>query len=506
MALPAVQIVFPRVKMPVPPAKSHSLRPSPIPYGREACFAGRPANFGDQDAFAVGGRASPPDQDAVSGGGLASALPIRFSSLGIGWTEARMGGSLTFISPAKTKTSAIMNTHSSRFFALLRHCSFALLAGAAMWPDLARAEVINFNSVTNGIWYGPVYFRDPPQLSDVYIAGPYLQPRLTAPNPANGTTALKLTAAPAGSYIVLSVGYHAPFALDGLDIVSISGTLIISDAGRGAYYTNNGTGRITLGSAFQDVTYVDLFVNGEVVIDNLNYTVLHHEPTAGIRVLNEMNRTPILPDHVPNHLGMEAAYKFPGYKQFMHYILAPSTNPVPFVVDGSLSISPDGEPLTYDWNYYLGGDDGDWYSLLGGAEFISPYFTNQPPYLNNSTSRQMVLRVRNDYYQDVVWFGVKVLTPELATTTLWGWLSDHFDRTRGPVRRRLIPTLRIAEEQFHNGETVAALDNLRRFNHQVRLIFRYAPEMRHTLLDFSRQIIDVVSAGATADAPGSTVK
>jgi hypothetical protein len=370
-----------------------------------------------------------------------------------------------------------------------------LLAAAACLANVTRAEVINFNSVTNGIWYGPVYYREPYQLSDVYFAGPYLQPRLTARNPANGTTALKLPAAAAGTYIMLSIGYHAPFAFNSLDIVSLSGTLIVSDALSGAYYTNNGTtGRITLGSAFDNVTYVDFFVNGEVVIDNLNYTVLHHRPVAAIRVLNELKPSIIFPDDMPGHLDNDSSYSdFPGYKRFRHIVLTTTTNPVPFVVDASAS-DGHGEPLTYDWSYYLGGDDGDWYPLFGGAAFTSPCFTNQPPYLNNSTSRQMILHVKNAYFEDWLWFGVRVWTVEQATGVLLEWLDDHYDRARGPVQRRLLPTLREAQTQLHNGEMEAAVASLQKAKNQARFIFRYNPLVRRAVLDFSQQIIDVVSA------------
>jgi hypothetical protein len=395
-----------------------------------------------------------------------------------------------------------MNAFIARSASKLRIGFLALLVAAACLAQTARAEVLNFNNVTNGTWYGPVYFREPYELSDVYFAGPYLQPRLTARNPADGTTALRLTGAPAGNYIMLSLGYHAPFAFNSLDIASINGTLIISDAASGAYYTNNSTpGHITLGSAFNEVGYVDFFVNGEVVIDNLEFTVLHHIPVAGIRVLNELKPSIIFPDSVPSHLDNDASYSdFPGYKRFRHVVLTASTNPVPFVVDASIS-NGRGEPLTYDWSYYLGGDDGDSYPLFGGAASPSPYFTNQPPYLNNSTSAQMILHVKNAYYEDWVWFGVRVLTVEQATGALLEWLDDHYDRTRGPVQRRLIPKLREAQAHFQNGETEAAVASLKTFRNQVRLIFRYNPQLRRTLLDFSQQIIDVVSGAATTDAP-----
>lgn len=389
---------------------------------------------------------------------------------------------------------SIVNTLPTR---KLQAWSLALLAASAFLPSTARADVITFNNVTNGVWNAPVYMREPYELSDVYFAGPYLQPKLTARNPANGTTALKLTGAPSGSYVLLSVGYYAPFTFNSLDVVSISGTLIISDAAHGAYYTNNGTtGRITLGSAFHGVQYVDLFINGEVVIDNIHYTVLHHKPVAAIRVLNEIRPTRLLDDDVPSHLDDdEKFWIYPGFKRFTHYILAPSTNPVPFVVDGSASISPDGEPLAYDWSYYVGGDDGDWYPLRDGAASASPCFTNQSPYLGNGSAHEMILHVKGAYHEDLVWFGVRVFTPEQATTVIWDWLANHFDRARGPVRRRLVPTLREAEAQFRDGQTEAALATLKTFQRQTKLTFRYAPGLKHTLLDFSQQIIDVVSAG-----------
>lgn len=237
-----------------------------------------------------------------------------------------------------------------------------------------------------------------------------------------------------------------------------------------------------------------MVIDGRVVLDNIEFTPLEHHPVARLRVLNEFTLPPL--DHTGrtllskpplSHLN-PVRYQYPGFKSYWHFILTAETNPVAFVVDMSRSTDADGDLLTFQWSYYVGGDEGDFYPLAGGVASQSPFFTNQPPFLNNSTSRQLYVQVQDDYVSSAIWFGVRVITPQDAMSRMWDWLDNEVGHPRRIIERHFIPTLQRAEADFAAGRTEAARRGLQKFQSQVKGVFRKVDPVRaQTLLVFSQR-------------------
>lgn len=209
-------------------------------------------------------------------------------------------------------------------------------------------------------------------------------------------------------------------------------------------------------------------------------------PVVRVRVLDEFT-LPILHRTPPSHLD-DFQYLFPGYSNYWHYVLVPGTNVTPFVVDVSGTTDPDSNPLSYSWSYYIGNDEGDRYPLTSSGGPSSPYFTNHPPYFNSS---KMIVEVTDGATTKLVWFGVQVVTPQALTDTMWDWLQERYDNRRGPVRRRLIPTLQNVSAKFAAGDTAAAREELRRFQRQVRSYGHYhQPAVTQLMLQYSQFLLD----------------
>ena len=212
-------------------------------------------------------------------------------------------------------------------------------------------------------------------------------------------------------------------------------------------------------------------------------------PTAMCRVLNELD-LPSFDAHDrslfrssrPSHLDDEP------YQT--HFVLAPNTNPYPFVLDASSSLPADD--MTFEWDYFVGNDsDGD-FILLGGPS-ATPFYTNQAPFLNSSAATELIVTVRNTSGFDALWFGVVVLTPQRATDAMAEWLDDHFDRRHGRVQRRLLPLLREASARFANGETEAGKEALRVFERRLKVTQPIGHSHARYFRALSQKIIDTAA-------------
>jgi len=211
------------------------------------------------------------------------------------------------------------------------------------------------------------------------------------------------------------------------------------------------------------------FFSGAAFVPTANAQGTITFPRASVRVLNELDRPLfrrrgdfLFHETPPPHLDAGARDRYR-----THYVLASNTNPYPFVVDASRSRWLGPSPA-FKWSYFVGNDsDGEFFTLAGPS--ASPYYTNQPPYLSASASREMRLDITAGSTSDHLWFGVVVLTPQSATDRMSEWLDDHFDRPRGRVQRRLLPPLREASAHFAAGETEAGKDALRVFVQRLRV-------------------------------------
>jgi hypothetical protein len=371
-----------------------------------------------------------------------------------------------------------------------------------------RPGLLTFDTLTNASHGFPIFGPDGDDLARLMITGP----SVTLPigrNPNNGTPALLLDSSVASHYVVTLSGIRAPFALKGFDVVSVSGSFTLTDANTGARYEHDGsTGHVTLGKAFRRSVYVDLVVSGQVVLDNIEYRLLEHAPVARIKVWNELRLPPIdaqgrtlFNDSPPSHLEDPSFYQYPGYKGFWHYLLAPGTNSIPFVLDASGSRDPDGDALKFSWEYYVGGDEGDFYPLAGGVASRFPFYVNRPPVLGSFSRHQLILTVGDGHLVDRLWFGVVVLRPQDAASLMWDWLHEHFDAEndpRGVVSGHLIPILREAEAAFAAGQTQAGRRSLRQFEHLAKLHLRSLdPMATRALLAFTGAVLDVTRKSAS---------
>jgi hypothetical protein len=308
--------------------------------------------------------------------------------------------------------------------------------------------------------------------------------------------------------VVTLAGIRAPFALKGFDVVSVTGSFTLTDTNTGARYEHDGsTGRVDLGRAFRRSRYVEMTVSGQVVLDNVEYRLLEHAPVARVRVWKELKLPPIDPfGHTlfnqgpPSHLDDPDAYQYPGYRDFWHCVLAPGTNPVPFVVDASGSRDPDGDGLKFRWDYYTGGDEGDFYPLAGGVASRSPYFKNRPPGLGNSVRHELVVTVQDKYTADRLWFGVLVLSPQDAARFMWDWLQNNFDSGNDPsgvVSGRLIPILQQAESGFAAGQTRAGRRSLKEFKRLAKAqLSSLDPMATRALLALTDAVLEVTRKAA----------
>jgi hypothetical protein len=370
-----------------------------------------------------------------------------------------------------------------------------------------RPGLLTFDTLTNASHSFPIIGSDGDALARLMITGP----SVTLPtwwNPNNGTPALLLDSSVAGNYVVTLSGIRAPFALKGFDVVTVSGSFTLTDTTTGARYEHDGsTGHVKLDKAFRRSVYVDLVVNGQVVLDNIEYRLLEHAPVARIKVWNELKLPAIdaqghslFNDSPPSHLEDPSFYQYPGYKGFWHYLLAPGTNPIPFVLDASASRDPDGDALKFSWEYYVGGDEGDFYALAGGVASRSPFYVNRPPVLGNFARHQAVVTVGDGYLADRLWFGVVLLRPQDAASFMWDWLHEHFDSEndpRGVVRGRLIPILREAEGEFSAGQTQAGRRSLRQFEHLAKVHLRSLdPKVTRALIALTDAVLDVTEKSA----------
>jgi Immunoglobulin domain len=365
-----------------------------------------------------------------------------------------------------------------------------------------RAGRLTFDSLTNASYRFPIYGVDGDDLARLMVTGPSVT-LLTGWNPNNRTPALRLDSSVASNYVITLSGIRAPFALLGFEVVSATGSFTLKDEATGAYYTYDGSiGRVKLGPAFRRTEYVELTVNGQVVLDNIEYRLLEHAPVASVRVWHELKLPPITAAggtlfnyRPPGHLETASSYQYPGYRGFWHYLLAPDTNAIPFVLDASGSRDPDHDGLKFSWSTYIGGDEGDFFPLMGGVPTSSPFFKNRSGELVNTARHELVLTVQDKYLADRLWFGVVVLTPKDATGIIWDWLQEHFDSEndpRGVVRGRLVPVLQEAESQFAAAQTQAGRRSLRKFEqlataHLRRMDWRVA----ETMLAFTDAVLEV---------------
>ena len=225
--------------------------------------------------------------------------------------------------------------------------------------------------------------------------------------------------------------------------------------------------------------------------------ILNAAPVVRVRVVGEFNLPPydklghaILDSAAPSHLE-PFQYVFPGYSNYWHYVLVPGTVFDPFVVDASGTTDAEGDPLSFSWSYYLGNDVGDVYALTPSGDAASPYYTNHPPYLNNVTSRQMIVEVSDGTNTTRVWFGVQVITPQALCDVMLDWLDQRYNNPRGPAQQKLIPALRRVTAKFADGDTAAARKELRRFRGQVRLYGTYqGAGVTRMLLKLSQSLLD----------------
>lgn len=153
----------------------------------------------------------------------------------------------------------------------------------------------------------------------------------------------------------------------------------------------------------------------------------------------------------------------------VRFVLAPNTNPYPYVVDASPVAAASALPLTFTWQYYVGNDsDGDFFPLDGPSS--SPYFTNYPSFLDRDRPKLML--VSNGSASGGLWFRVQVVTPASATEIMAEWLSDRArggDNPRSRLRRRLLPLMDEASARFAAGDAEAGKQELRTLLRRLKL-------------------------------------
>jgi len=348
-------------------------------------------------------------------------------------------------------------------------------------PAPPAQGLLTFNDLTNTTFGFPILSADGDNRARLLIAGPS-EPLPTGWNPIDGTPALKLDSSIEETYILTLSGIRAPFVLKGFDVVSVSGSFTMTDTESGARYDYDGSlGHKNLGRLFRRAKYIVIAVTGEVVLDNFEYRLLELAPIARARVWNELKLpsidaigNSILDEEPPFHLDNLASFHYPGYSGFWHYLLAPGTNALPFVLDASKSRDPDGDALKFRWSYYTGGNNGAIYPLAGGVASRSPYFKNRPPQLKNSVRHELVLTVEDKYLSDQLWFGVVVLTPQDASRFMWDWLENNFDAGNDPsgVVGQLIPILQQAESKFASGQMRMGRQSLKEFKRLTKAQLR----------------------------------
>ncbi len=151
-----------------------------------------------------------------------------------------------------------------------------------------------------------------------------------------------------------------------------------------------------------------------------------------------------------------------------HFVLTPNTNTYLFALDASSSTGSNSTPLVFQWSYFIGDETGGNFFPVAGPS-TSPYFTNDPPNLNNSLTREMVLDVSNGSMSDRLWFGVVTLTPQEATDAMIQWINARYPQPTGRAQRRLLPLLREASAHFAAGETEAAKVSLGLFLKKLKI-------------------------------------
>jgi len=215
------------------------------------------------------------------------------------------------------------------------------------------------------------------------------------------------------------------------------------------------------------------------------------DPTLCMKVLDALrlpplNREgePLLRASAPSHLEGEEARS---YRAF--FVLAPNTNPYPFVVDASASAPRDSD-FFFTWKYYEGLGD---YGVLAGPT-QSPYYTNALSNPIGFDSRDLLVVADDTAGRDNVWFGVVVLTPETATDAMIEWLDSHFRRHRGRVQRRLVPPLREAKARFAAAQTEAGKNRLSTFLRRLKLTrFPLTRDEARVFRILSQTIIDTAA-------------
>ena len=165
----------------------------------------------------------------------------------------------------------------------------------------------------------------------------------------------------------------------------------------------------------------------------------------------------------PSHLSGSTKGRYRG-----HFVLTPNTNAYPFVLDASSSTGSNSTPLVFQWSYFIGDESGgDFFPVAGPS--TSPYFTNAPPSLSNSITREMILDVSNGSMSDQLWFGIVTLTPQVATDAMIEWINTRYPQLTGRAQRRLLPLLREASAHFAAGETDAAKVSLGLFLKKLKV-------------------------------------
>jgi hypothetical protein len=205
--------------------------------------------------------------------------------------------------------------------------------------------------------------------------------------------------------------------------------------------------------AFFSVAFLSPPVQGQSAITLSNSLV---------RVVNELEFR-FLRTSPPSHL--DGA----GYES--HFVLAPNSDPYPFVVDASDVAAANPAPLTFAWAYFEGNDsDGEFFPLAGPS--TSSYYTNDAPYLDWNAARNLSLWVEHGPAFDRLWFGVVVLTPQSACDALVEYFRDGVsggDRPGSRVRRRLLPVLQEAAARFGARESEAGKEQLRLLQRRLKI-------------------------------------
>ena len=163
------------------------------------------------------------------------------------------------------------------------------------------------------------------------------------------------------------------------------------------------------------------------------------------------------------------------------------------MVDASSTTGSNSTPLLFQWSYFIGnGTGGDFFPVAGPS--TSPYLTNEPPNLNDSVTREMVLDVSNGSMGDRLWFGVVTLTPQEATDAMIEWINAGYPQPTNRAQRKLLPLLREASAHFAAGETDAAKVSLGLFLKKLKV--SRSPLTSHEAHVFKALTPEIISTAA----------